>query len=321
MDGGYFGSRLGHGTTFGIFGGSTPDPTSWNYNPSRHLAGSFFNAEGGDFEGVHYSSTFGVGKSFENVQYTAVTPTGTAPASYSDNRPFTFVENSLTYKRTLSIFDALQVDRPSANPAAPSPGTGISRSFLTIRLQPFSRIEFSANHTYFRDIPTFDPQLIGTGLLDKYLFQGFSGGVRVEVIKKIFVYTDLGRSSRSGDTQSSLNQMYGITFAQVPLLHVRADAHYSKFNSAFGSGTYRAFSLSRTFEDHFHVEVLGGDQVFTSTLAGNHSAKFITGNVDTTFGAYLFLQGGFTAYRGQLQNYNQWNITLGYRYDNKRKRK
>jgi hypothetical protein len=321
IDGGYFGSRLGHGTTLGLVGGSTPDPTSWNYNPNRHLAGAFFNAEGGSFDGVHYSSTSGLGKSFERVQYSTVTPTGTTTASYSDNRPFAFVENSLSYKRTFSIFHALQADRPSGNPSAASPGTGISRSFLTVRLQPFSRLEFSANHTYFRDIPTFDPQLLSTGLLDKYLFQGFSGGVRLEVVKKVFLYTDLGRSSRSGDAKTSLNQLYGITFAQLPKLGLRADAHYSRFTSSFGSGTYRSFSLSRSFADRFHVEGMGGDQVFTSSLAGNQSAKFLTGNIDTTFGAYLFLQGGFTAYRGQSQNYNQWNVTLGYRFDNKWKKK
>jgi len=322
IDGGYFGSRLGHGTTLGMFGGSTPDPSSWNYNPSRHLGGTFFNAEGGNFDGVHYSSTTGLGKSFENVSYTTVSSTGTSTqSSYSDNRPFAFVENSVSYKRTFSIFHALQADRPSANPSTPSPGSGISRSFLTVRLQPVSRIELSANHTYFRDVPTFDPQLLGTGLLDKYLFQGFSGGIRVEVVKKIFLYTDLGRRSRTGNAKSSLNQMYGITFAHLPWLGLRADAHYSRFTSSFGAGTYRAFSLSRTFADRFHVEALGGDQAFTSSLAGNQSAKFVTGNVDTTFGAFLFLQGGFTTYRGQLQNYNQWNVTLGYRFDNKWKRK
>jgi hypothetical protein len=68
LDGGYFGGRLGHGTTLGVFGGSTPDPTSWNYNPSQHLGGAFFNAEGGSYEGFHYSSSSGFGEDFENVQ-------------------------------------------------------------------------------------------------------------------------------------------------------------------------------------------------------------------------------------------------------------
>ena len=321
LDGGYFGGRLGHGTTLGLFGGSTPDPTSWNYNPSRHLGGAFFNAEGGSYDGFHYSSTSGGGEDFENIQYSTTTPTGTTTANYDDKRPFTFVENSISYKRDFSIFEALQVDRPSGNPTTPSPGTGLSRSFATLRIQPFSRLEFSANHTYFRDIPTFDPQLIGTGLLDKYLFQGFSGGVRVEVIKTISIYTDLGRSSRTGDAQTSLNQMYGITFARLPKLGLRADVHYSKFTSSFGSGTYRAFSLSRSLGDRLHFEALGGDQSFTSSLAGNQSAKFFTGNIDTSIGALLFLQGGFTAYRGQLQNYNQLYVSFGYRFDNKWKRK
>jgi hypothetical protein len=322
LDGGYFAARVRHGVTTGIFGGSTPDPTSWNYSPNRHLGGAFLNAEAGSFETVRYSSTAGFGKSFETVQYSTSTSTGTTTASYQNNRPFAFFENSISYKRTFSIFHALQADQPSANPAAASPGAGISRSFLTMRVQPFSRIEFSANHTYFRDIPTFDPQLVGTGLLDKYLFQGFSGGVRVEVVKNVIaLYSDLGRSSRTGDAKTSLNQMYGITFLKIPKVGLRADAHYSRFTSSFGSGIYRSFSLSRSLGDGFRVELLGGDQAFTSSLAGNQSAKFLTTNLDTSLGALFFLQGGFTVYRGQLQNYNQWNLTLGYRFDNKWKRK
>jgi len=321
LDGGYFGARAGHGTTLGLFGGSTPDPTSWNYNPNRHIGGVFFNAEGGSYDQIRYSSTTGFGKSFETVRYSTTTPTGTTLSSYQNNRPFAFLENSISYKRTFSVFHALQADQPSANPATPSPGVGISRSFLTMRLQPVSRVEFSLNHTYFRDIPTFDPQLVGTGLLDKYLFQGFSGGVRVEVVKNLALYTDLGRSSRSGDAKTSLNQMYGITFMHVPKLHLRADAHYSRFTSSFGSGTYRAVSLSRNLGEDFHFELLGGDQVFTSSLAGNQSAKFVTTNMDTSLGSLFFLQGGVTLYRGQVQNYNQWIVTLGYRFDNKRRRK
>ena len=69
------------------------------------------------------------------------------------------------------------------------------------------------------------------------------------------------------------------------------------------------------------MELLAGDQVFTSSLAGNQSAKFLTTDVDTSLGALFFLQGGFTMYRGQVQNYNQWNLTLGYRFDNKWKHK
>jgi len=321
LDGGYFGIRVGHGVTTGIFGGSTPDPTSWNYNPNRHLGGGFLSAEGGSYDGVRYSSTAGFGESFETVSYSTTTSTGTTTATYQNNRPFAFLENSVSYKRIFSIFSALQGDQPSANPAAASPGAGISRSFLTVRLQPFSRIEFSANHTYFRDVPTFDPQLLGTGLLDKYLFQGFSGGVRIEVIKNIVVYTDLGRSSRTGDAKSSLNEIYGLTLLRIPKAGIRADVHYSRFISSFGSGAYRAFSISRNLGEGFHMEVLGGDQTFASSLAGNQNAKFLTTNMDTSLGALFFLQGGFTVYRGQLQNYNQWNLTLGYRFDNKWKRK
>src|SRR5581483_10723279 len=113
----------------------------------------------------------------------------------------------------------------------------------------FSRIEFDVNHTYFRDVPTFDATLISTGLLDKYLFQGFSAGTRVEVLKQVWVYTTLGRSNRSGDKAASLNQLYGLTFGHLPYTRIRADVHYSKFSSAFGSGSYESASISRSFHD------------------------------------------------------------------------
>src|SRR5207302_5215793 len=53
-------------------------------------------------------------------------------------------------------------------------------------------------------------------LLDKYLFQGYSAGVRVEVIRQVWLYTTLGKSNRSGDPTASLNQLYGVTFGRVP---------------------------------------------------------------------------------------------------------
>jgi hypothetical protein len=302
IDGGYFGRRVGKGATIGIFGGSTPDPTSWSYNPDQRIGGTFVNFDGGSYDSTHYTSTSGVGFSLLKWQM---------------QKPFIFFENSISFKRFFSIYHSLQADRPQGNPAVPSPGAGISQSFLTARLAPIPRIELSLNHTFFRDIPTFDPTLIGTGLLDKYLFQGFSAGLRLEAVKQISLYTTLGESNRSGDTKSSLNQLYGIAFGKVPWLGLHADAHYSKFNSSFGSGTYRAVSVSRSLGDGFHLDVLGGDQSILSTLAGNQTARFLTTSADTSLGSKFFVQGGFTFYRGQLQNYDQWNITLGYRFDSK----
>jgi hypothetical protein len=300
IDGGYFGRRIGKVATLGIFGGSTPDPTSWNYNPDQKIGGSFINFEGGNYEKVHFSSTSGIGVDLLKWQL---------------QNPFVFFENSFSYKRMFSIYHSLQADRPAGNAAVPSPGAGISQSFFTARFAPIQRIEFSFNHTYFRSIPTFDPTLIGTGLLDKYLFQGLSAGVRVEVVKQISLYTTLGESNRTGDKAHSVNQLYGVSFGRLPWIGVHADAHYSKFNSPFASGTYRAVSFSRAFGDVFHVNLLGGDQSVFAALSGNQGARFLTGMVDTSLGARFFVQGGLTFYRGQLQNYDQYSFTLGYRFD------
>jgi hypothetical protein len=295
--------RIAHGVATGIFAGSTPDPTSWDYNPDQQIGGAFINFEGGSFDAFRYTSTSGLGVSALKWQI---------------NRPFVFLENAIFYKRYLSIYHSMQADNPRGNIAVPAPGPGLSRSFFTVRIQPHRRLEFDFNHNYFRDIPTFDPQLIGTGLLDKFLFQGFSAGVRIEVVKNIFLYTDLGRSNRTGDAKTSLNQAYGITFNHLPWLGLRADGHYSRFNSSFGSGSYESFSLSRNFGDGLRLDFLAGTQTFTGASLANGTSRFLNANIESTLGAHYFLQGGFTVDRGQL-SYDQWMFTMGYRFDSKAK--
>jgi hypothetical protein len=305
IDGGYFGRRMGHGSTMGVFAGSTPDPTSWSYAPNRRIAGAFVNFEGGSYDDFRYSSTSGVGVS---------------TLGWKIDRPFIFFENGIYYKRYVSIYDSLQMDSPVGYKAGGSPGAGVGRNFLTVRYQPHERIEFDGNYSYFRDLPAFDPTLVGTSLLDKYLFQGFSGGVRLEVLKQVWVYTNLGRSNSSGDSKSSLNQLYGLTFGRVPWIHIRADGHYARFNSSFGTGSYESVSLSRSLSDNFRLELLGGQQNFVSALSSNTNSKFVTSNLEMNVGSHYFMQGGFTVSRGVSQDYDQWLFTLGYRFDTRRAR-
>ena len=301
IDGGYFGRRLPPTATLGVFGGSTPDPTSYDYSPNRVIGGGFINFTGGDYSKLHYSSTMGAGISMLNWQL---------------DRPFGFLENTISYSQRVSLYDALQMDSPSGNAAVAAPGAGLSRNFLTFRVQVHPRLELDFNHTYFRDIPTFDPSLIGTGLLDKYLFQGFSVGARAEVKKQIFVYTQLGSSSRTGDAKSSLDQLYGITFGRLPWFGLRADLHYAKFNGSFGAGSYKSVSVSRNFTDNLHFEVLAGKQTFSSLMTNDSRSWFVTTNLETNLGPHYFIQGGYTVDRGQM-SYDQWMFTLGYRFDSK----
>ena len=303
IDGGYFGKRLSKGTTLGIFGGSTPDPSSWDYSPDRVISGAFVNFEGGQYDSLHYSSTAGAGISM---------------LKWSIDRPFVFVEDSLSYKRSFAIYESAQFDSPSGNSVASAPGPGLGRNLTTFRVNPHPRVELDFNYNYFRDIPTFDTNLAALGLLDKFLFQGFSAGGRVEVWNQVWVSTNLGRSSRTGDAKSSLNQMYGITFGRLPWIHLRSDLHYAKFDSSFGSGSYKSFSLSRQMSDRLRLEVLLGQQNFASTLTTNNKSMFVTGTVETTLGPHYYLQGNFTTNRGDL-SYDQMMFSIGYRFDSKRK--
>ncbi len=304
LDGGYFGKRLGKGATVGIFGGSTPDPTSWSYSPNREIGGGFINFDGGSYNDWHYSSTSGAGVSM---------------MSWVVNRPFVFFEDTVSYSRRFAVYEAAQIDSPAGNTQALSPGLGLGRSFFTVRMQPFQRLELDFNHNYFRDVPTFNTTCIGvTSLCDKFLFQGFSVGARVEVARQVYLSTTLGRSNRSGDTSSSLNEMFGLTYNRLPLLHLRAAASYAKFNSSFGSGSYESITLSRQMSENFRLELLAGQQDFSSSVTSANRSRFLTTTWETTFGPHYYVQGNFTINRGQM-NYEQYLFSIGYRFDNKTK--
>jgi hypothetical protein len=300
IDGGYVARRVAKHVTVGMFAGTTPDPTSWNYNPHREMAGSFANVEGGSYEGIKYSSTSGLGLS---------------RLSWQPEREFVFFENSFSWKRYFSLFQNLEVDRWHATTQQPTAtGTSLARSFVTFRFEPSRLVSFDINDNYFHDFPTFNALLVGTGLLDKILFQGLSGGVRLSLPYHASLYTNVGRSKGTNDPTPSWNYMYGLMVSDILNSGIRADLHYSRFNSSFGQGNYQSLSVSRQLNEALRLEVMAGRQNFTSSLTSQTHALFVNGTVDWVFGRHYFLNGGFTVYRGQSQNYDQSIVTFGYRF-------
>ena len=300
IDGGYLARRLNKIVTAGLFAGSTPDPASWNYNPQRRMLGSFINFENGSYDGFHSNSTTGV----------AVSRIGWKP-----DREFVFFENSLSYKRIVSVYPEFEVDQVHASPiTVASASPGISKSFLTLRLAPSKLVEFDVSQNYFRDFPTFDPRLLGTGLLDKYLFQGLSGGVRFFLPYRSMVYANVGQSNSTGDKKSTLNKMFGLGFRDVFHTGIGTDFHYTQFDSSFAKGSYKSVSLTRQLGETLRLMLQAGQQDFGSAFTSQSRSRFINSSLDWSFTAHYFLGGGFTVYRGGSQNYDQLYFTVGWRF-------
>jgi hypothetical protein len=299
IDGGYFGYRNTTHLTTGAFGGSTPDPTSWSYAPNQHIAGAYVNYEKGDFEHLRFDDTFGL----------AMTSIGWHVA-----REFAFAENAISLGRTFSVYNSLQADKARTVVNGVTYSTGLTQSFSSVRFQPIRLLTFDLNHNYLRNLPTFDPALISTGLLDQYLFQGLSGGVRLDLPYRISISTDIGRSKNNTDTASSWNQMYGLTFGEIRNTGLTLDVRYTKFNSSFGQGNYRFVSLSRNIADRFRVQVQGGVQHLNSALSTNSSSRFVSSTVDWTIGPRYFFEGLFSWNAGTSMNYQETNFTFGYRF-------
>jgi len=312
IDGGYLGRKITRIATVGFFAGSTPDPSSWSYNTNQRIAGTFVNFEAGDFDHTRLYSTAGI--AVTSIQWKVA-------------RQFAFFENNLTWKRYITVYSSFQADEARTSPLRDSHGlliggsnpTGISQSYSSLHIQPFHHVGFGVNHNYFRSLPTYDPRLLGTGLLDQYLFQGFSGDVRVELVKHISVYASLGRSKATSDKKNSLNQSFGLTVPNLWKTGLMADVHYSKFDSSFGSGKYTSVSLSKNLTDSFRLQFLGGHQTFNSSLSNNNNSNFVNAVVDWNVGPRYFVEGNFGWYRGTNMNYQQWSTVFGYRFGGYRK--
>jgi hypothetical protein len=314
IDGGYFGRKITQEVTIGFFGGSTPDPSSWSYNPDQHITGTFVNVEHGSFDHFRLYSTMGV--ALTSIQWKVA-------------RQFAFFENTWSWKQYVSFYNSLQADAARTSSISTvvngvvvnggSNPTGVSQSYSTLHFQPIKLFGFGVSHNYFRTLPTYDPRLLGTGLLDKFLFQGFSGDVRFALPMHIGLFASLGKSKATTDKKTSLNQSYGISMGNILKTGLFADLHYTKFDSSFGSGKYTAFSLSKSLTDALRIQAYGGHQTFNSTLSNNTSSTFVNGTVDWNVGSRYFLEGIYGWYHGSNLSYTQWSGVFGYRLGGFRK--
>ena len=184
IDGGYLGHKFPLRNTTGVFAGSTPDLSSWHYRPNQRIGGVFTNFEGGDYDRFHYSSTTGA----------ALTSIG-----WKLDRPYVFFENEISYKGQFSAYHSLIVDSPQGvSTNGIRPGAGVSHSYLTLHYQPKPVVSFDLYHNFFRDVPTAVTSLVGTGFVDKLLFQGISAGTHVRPSRYFTLYTTLGTSDKTG---------------------------------------------------------------------------------------------------------------------------
>ena len=306
IDGGYIGRKLPLGATVGAFAGSTPDINSWDYTPNHRIGGPFVNFAGGDYEKIHYSSTTGL----------ALNSIG-----WKLDRPYVFFENEFSYKNRLSLYHSLIVDKafgPSTD--GMRLGTGISHSYFTAHYQPGQRVSFDFYHNYFRDVPTATTAIVGTGLVDKLLFQGASVGVHARATRNVTLYTTLGVSDKTGDLQRSMNQMYGASWDEIAHTGFRADLHYSKFNSNFGIGDYKVFSLSRQMTNRAFWNLQVGKQDLLSSYTKDNNSVYIADSMDVNIGRRSYFQSGYTFVNGASLNYRQWYFSWGIRLDDGKNR-
>jgi hypothetical protein len=305
VDGGYFGRKFPLRNTTGVFGGSTPDLNSWHYRPNQRVGGVFTNFEGGDYDRFHYSST--TGAALTSIKWKL-------------DRPFAFFENEMSYKGKLSAWHSLIYDSPQGTSTnGMSPGAGVSHSYFTFHYQPKELVSFDLYHNFFRDVPTAQTSIVGTGLVDKLLFQGISAGTHIRPSRYFTLYTTLGTSKKTGDAHRALDEMFGATLNEIAHTGFRADFHYSKFDSNFGTGHYSVLSLSRQVTNRMFWNVQLGKEDVQTTHTMNCDSLFADDSFDINFGRHSYLQSGYTYVKGETMNYRQWYMSWGYRFDEGKK--
>ncbi len=297
LDGGYYGRRMGENATLGVFGGTTPDPTAWNYNPDRQLGGAFANFQTGSFDKARFTGAVGI--VLTRLQW-------------KPERQFLFAENGILIGRKVALHHNIEVDYRSRSSFASPSHVSLSRSFLTARVQPAARLSLDLSHNYFRILPTADPRLAAAGLLDNILFQGLNGGARLDLPYGLTMHGNVGRSKRSEDQAASWNRMGGITARLFPT-SLRAEVRYSHFSGTVATGRYRSASLRAEASERLRFEFEGGDQRFDSLLGNRSNAWFVSGNMDVFLGRFVLGFRG-TRHEGADQKYDQLRTGLDFRF-------
>jgi hypothetical protein len=109
--------------------------------------------------------------------------------------------------------------------------------------------------------------------------------------------------------------MGGITWDEIGRTGLRADFRYSKFDSSFASGDYKVLTLSRHLGDRMMWDAQVGSQNLVAGYTANRRSFFVDSSLDMNLSSHTYLQSGYTVVRGAQASYNQWFMSLGYRFD------
>ena len=154
----------------------------------------------------------------------------------------------------------------------------------------FHWLSFGLNHSYFDSLPTFDPNLLGTTLLDKYIFQGLSVDARFELPYRISLFTQLGRSKSIADAKEMWNKMYGVSFGNILKIGFSCGSAIfticQHVRTRKLSGAFRYREASRT---RFQLDLVAGSQSLVSDSTTNTSSHFVTGSRHVEPGSTIFL--------------------------------
>ena len=109
--------------------------------------------------------------------------------------------------------------------------------------------------------------------------------------------------------------MYGVTVGQIWRTGIRADVRYSHFDSSFGRGNYGLVALSRNFREKLRWEVTAGRQSFASPFTQDTSYRNFGSTLDWFPGNNVFVDFGFNRQDGNVLDYTQYYMGIGYRFD------
>jgi hypothetical protein len=109
--------------------------------------------------------------------------------------------------------------------------------------------------------------------------------------------------------------MFGATLNEIARTGLRADFHYSKFDSNFGTGHYSVLSLSRQVTNRMFWNVQLGKQDVESTHTMNCDSIFVDDSFDINLSRHSYVQSGYTYVKGETMDYRQWYMSWGYRFD------
>jgi hypothetical protein len=284
----------------GLFGGSEPDPTSFDYSGDVADYGGYVQVHSRPGAANHWSTTVGAIGSYE---------AGLA------NREFAYIQTAVT-NRQFSLYATQEVDyyRPWKQ-AMGEPSLSFSSSYANMRVEVSPGLSLNGGVDNRRNVRLYRDAVTPETAFDDSFRRGVWGGLSLRVGQHGRVAAD-ARSSGGGTLGRTLSYTLSLAVDRLAALDLGVRSRTTRYEGPRQSGWLQSLTVDLTPAGPLHLALNGGLRIEQDPLADPTNVHVTWFGADADLGLargwYLLLSGTHEA--GGFESNDQVYGGLSFRF-------